>query len=56
MQKAAYRKPAVHCLEVYFHSFIHSFISKIYIAPPQETYSEALPAQPRRYRIDFSNL
>jgi len=27
--------------------FIHSFILKIYRAPPQENYSEALPVQPR---------
>ena len=31
---------------------IHSFISNIYIAPLKETYSEALPAQPRQYRLD----
>jgi len=27
--------------------FIQSFIYKIYIAPPQENYSEAFPVQPR---------
>src|SRR5688572_33429939 len=36
--------------------FIHSFIPDIYIAPLQETYSEALPAQPRPNRKDFSSL
>ena len=37
----------------YFHSFIHS---RIYKAPLQEIYSEAPPAQPRRYRSVLSNL
>ena len=38
-------------------SFLHSFIhSKIYKAPLQEIYSEAPPAQPRRYRSVLSNL
>src|SRR6218665_2058928 len=37
--------------------FIHSFIhSRIYKAPLQEIYSEAPPAQPRRYRSALSNL
>src|SRR6218665_1947463 len=35
------------------HSFIHS---RIYKAPLQEIYSEAPPAQPRRYRSVLSNL
>src|SRR6218665_1748917 len=34
-------------------SFIHS---RIYKAPLQEIYSEAPPAQPRRYRSVLSNL
>src|SRR6218665_474370 len=37
--------------------FIHSFIrSRIYKPPLQEIYSEAPPAQPRRYRSVLSNL
>src|SRR6218665_3741953 len=35
------------------YSFIHSRISKV---PLQEIYSEAPPAQPRRYRSVLSNL
>ena len=35
------------------HSFIHS---RIYKAPLQEIYSDAPPAQPRRYRSVLSNL
>src|SRR6218665_2659534 len=36
---------------------IHSFIrSRIYMAPLQEIYSEAPPAQPLRYRSVLSNL
>src|SRR6218665_1605545 len=35
------------------HSFIHS---RIYKVPLQEIYSEAPPAQPRRYRSVLSNL
>src|SRR6218665_1819007 len=31
----------------FFHSFIHSFILNIYIAPLQENYSEALPTPAR---------
>src|SRR6218665_876945 len=31
----------------YVHSFIHSFILNIYVAPLQETYSEALPTPAR---------
>ena len=37
-----------------FRIFIHSFIPRIYIAPLQGTYSEALPAQPRLNREDLS--
>src|SRR6218665_3769560 len=37
--------------------FVHSFIhSRIYKAPLQEIYSEAPPAQPRRYRSVLSSL
>src|SRR6218665_797027 len=38
---------------IYIYSFIHS---RIYKAPIQEIYSEAPPAQPRRYRSVLSNL
>jgi len=37
-------------------SQIHLFILRIYIAPPQETNSEALSAQPRRHKTDLSSL
>ena len=43
----------------FIHSFIHvhSFIhSRIYKAARQEIYSEAPPAQPRRYRLVLCNL
>ena len=32
---------------IYIHSFSHSFILNIYIAPLQENYSEALPKPAR---------
>ena len=35
---------------------IHLFILRIYTASPQETYSEALSDQPRRYKTDLSSL
>jgi len=34
---------------LFIHSFIHSFILNIYIAPLQENYSEALPTPARCY-------
>ena len=37
-----------------FHSFIHSFILNIYIAPLQENYSEALPTPARLKRAVLS--
>src|SRR6218665_1632415 len=40
-------------MATYIHSFIHS---RIYKAPVHELYSEAPPAQPRRYRSVLSNL
>src|SRR6218665_285137 len=41
----------------HYNLIIHSFIhARIYKAPLQEIYSEAPPAQPRRYRSVLSNL
>jgi len=37
-------------LPILIHSFIHSFISNIYIAPLQESYSKALPTPARLKR------
>src|SRR5688572_31901002 len=36
------------------HSFIHSFISDIYIAPLQDFYSEALPTTARTLNRSFT--
>src|SRR6218665_118916 len=41
---------------VWVHSFIHSFIPDIYIAPLQETYSEALSVQLRSKRNVLRSL
>src|SRR6218665_2068955 len=37
--------------EIFIHAFIHSLILNIYIAPPQENYSEVIPT-PARLMID----
>src|SRR6218665_3059771 len=42
-------------LFIFIHSFIHSFILNIYIAPLQEDYSEALPTPARLKRAVYTS-